>query len=136
MNSERAYDATTKNQRERKTIRRNQMAQRPTVTQMSRKFKVTHLQGGSSKFYRDATKILRPPTSDLLLEFQNCVSTGSELHGLPLIQALHTGKTPTFQKNIQTFYCVFFTPQLLFCSISLQAIQMPLKTHLTELVQR
>ena len=39
------------------------MAQRPTVTQMSRKFKVTHLQGGSSKFYRDATKILRPPTS-------------------------------------------------------------------------
>ena len=40
----RAYDATTKNQRERKTIRRNQMAQRPTVTQMSRKFKVTHLQ--------------------------------------------------------------------------------------------
>ena len=126
------------------------MAQRPTVTQMSRKFKVTHLQGGSSKFYRDATKILRPPTSDLrpptsdlrpptsdlLLEFQNCVSTGSELHGLPLIQALHTGKTPTFQKNIQTFYCVFFTPKLLFCSISLQAIQMPLKTHLTELVQR
>ena len=40
----RAYDATTKNQRERKTIRRNQMAQRPTVTQMSRKFKVTQLQ--------------------------------------------------------------------------------------------
>ena len=28
----------------RETIRRNQMAQRPTVTQMSRKFKVTHLQ--------------------------------------------------------------------------------------------
>ena len=39
MNSERAYDATTKNQRERKTIRRNQMAQRPTVTQMSRIYK-------------------------------------------------------------------------------------------------
>ena len=43
MNSERAYDATTTNQRERKTIQRNQMAKRPTVPQMSRKYKVMHL---------------------------------------------------------------------------------------------
>ena len=131
MNSERAYDATTKNQRERKTIRSNQMAQRPTVTQMSRKFKVTHLQGGSSKFYRDATKILRPLIGISKLRFNWLRITWF---------AFNTGtahrENTNFSEKHSNLYCVFFTPQLLFCSISLQAIQMPLKTHLTELDQR